>query len=376
MNKSPQVLFDRDVGSLSFFEEQLKDASERDIKSITFLIAGKYPHNEDEMTSFLKGMKLPVTGGIFPEVIYEGQHFTDAMLAILWFDEPQIHTFLNASDLNSPLHQQQEPIIKGSSLMTSLVFSNTKTRAAESALDALYYRSGQSMQYSGAGSTYLLGDETPSIVTNEGLVSDALQVALFPYQQKVSVGHGWSILSGPHLVTESEENKVKTLDYQAIKPYYESVIRTNLGDEVKDLTFEQMMNIFPIGIQPYDENMIVRATISYEDEQMQFVGDIPEFSSVYILAGEQEHLLDYVKSNADDFAERGNEEPNLSIIISCIGRRQHMAERSDEELSILSDSLGRGSQVVGMTSVGEIASNSTGLARLHSMTLVVANLWT
>jgi hypothetical protein len=297
------------------------------------------------------------------------------MIAILWFNETKVQTFTNASDLDSSLYHQQGPIFDNTLDTTSLVFSSTKTRAAEAALDALYYRTGQSIQYSGGGSTYALGDESPSIATNNGLVADALQVTFFPYKQQSIVGHGWSVLSGPHLVTESEENKIKTLDYQAIKTYYESLIRNSLGDEVKDLTFEQMMKKFPIGIQPYDETMIIRAVMSYVDGQMQFVGDIPEFSSVYILSGDQESLLSFMEEGADRFKEAASEKPDLSIVISCIGRRKHMAESSGKELTILSNNLANSKEVIGCTSEGEIASNSTGLACLHSMTMVVANIW-
>lgn len=375
MNKSPQVLFDCSAHSLSYFKEQLKGITEQEVKGVTFLISAEYPHTQESIDTFLKSMPVPVSGGVFPEVIYEGEYFTQGMIAILWFNETKVQTFTSASDLDSALYHQQGPIFDNTLDTTSLVFSNTKTRAAEAALDALYYRTGQSIQYSGGGSTYTLGDESASIVTNEGLVADALQVTFFPYKQKSIVGHGWSVLSGPHLVTESEENKIKTLDYQEIKPYYESLIRSSLGDEAKDLTFEQMMRIFPVGIQPYDETMIIRSVMSYVDGQMQFVGDIPEFSSIYILSGDQESLLSFVEESADSFKEVASEKPDLSIIISCLGRRAHMAESGEKELTILSGSLGGGRQVIGFTSEGEIASNSAGLACLHSMTMVVANIW-
>ena len=375
MKKSPEIIFDSERGSLAYFEEQLQNLDARGVKGVTFFIGGEYPHTQQGISAFLKSIPVPVSGGISPEVIYEGEYYDNGMLAILWFDEMKVKTFLQASDLSSPLYNQKEPIFDSTKHVSSLIFSNTKTRAAEAALDALYYRTGQSLQYAGGGMAYSLTDMTPSIATNDGLVADALQVTLFPYQQKTTVGHGWSVLSGPHLVTESVENKIKTLDYQEIKPYYESLIRSSLGDEVKDLTIEEMKEIFPVGIQPYDDTMIIRAVVCFENGEMQFVGDIPEFSSVYILTGEQESLLSFMEESAEGFREIATESPDLSIVFSCIGRRLHMAEHSQKELDILTENLGSGKRIVGFTSVGEIASNSTGLACLHSMTLVVANLW-
>ena len=375
MNKPPLVLFDCEAHSLSYFEEHLQNLDDQGVKGITFLIAEDYLHSPDTLTPFLKQMTVPVSGGLFTEIIYDGKYFTDGMIAILWFCEAHVSTFLDASNVNSALYQRQAPILEDETHKTSLVFTNTKTRAAEAALDALYYRSGQSSKYAGTGTGTLSALDAPSIFTNDGLVADAVQIVSFPYEQKTLVGHGWSILSGPHLVTESEENRVKTLDYQAIKPYYESLIKNSIGDKANDLTFEQMMEIYPIGIQPYDETMQVRAIYSYTDDCMQFFGDIPDFSSVYILSGERESLLSFVKNSSDKFEAIASEKPDLSIIFSCSGRRGHMAEKSDEELTLLVNSLGESRQVIGVRSIGEIASNSTGLACFHSMSLVVANLW-
>lgn len=374
MSHLPQILFDRSANSFSYFEEELQ--SVEGVKGITFLIASGCPQSQDTINAFLQTISVPVSGGVFPEVIYEGKYFSDGMIAILWFDDIYVNTFENASDLSSPLHTQRTPILERGESETSLIISNTQTRAAEAALDSLYYRCGQSTQYTGGGSGYPLDRPAPSIVTNNGLVADSLQITCFPYKQQINVGHGWSVLSGPHLVTDSEENRVKTLDYQEIRPYYESVIKNSLGKEVEGVTFEEMINRYPIGIQPYDEDMIVRDILSYADTTMNFIGDIPVFSSVYILAGKPDYLLSYAKESADTFKQIVNDKPDLTIIFSCIGRRIYMGDKSGEELDILTDNLEGSRQVIGVASFGEIASNTTGLACLHSMSIVVTNLWT
>lgn len=375
MKTPPQILFDSGENSLSYFEKLLKSVETEGVKSITFLIAAHYPHTQASMNGFLKKIPVPVSGGVFPEIIYNNHYYSGGMLALLWFDDARIHTFYDASCLDSELYQQQSPMHHGAEHMASLVFSNTKTRAAEAALDALYYRNGQSTQYSGGGAAYYGGCDKPSIVTKDGLVSDAMQIVCLPYEQVTRVGHGWSVLSGPHLVTESEENRVKALDYQAIKPYFQSLIRNSAGEEAANITFEEMLREFPVGIQPYDEEMIVRDILGYENDEMEFIGDIPEFSSIYILSGKKDSLLEYVKNNTGIFRDNTKTKPDLSLIFSCSGRRAHMGDKSAEELSILSDNLDNINRVVGVSSLGEIASNTAGLARLHSMSLAVSGLW-
>lgn len=378
MNKAPEILFDCDEQSLSLFEKKLQGIKQRGVKSITFLVAGQYPHTNEEMDGFLKNMPVPVSGGIFPEVIHDSHYYSNAIIALLWFDDVSIHTFERVSESSSSLYQYHPSLSESAKQATSLVFSSVKTREAEATLDALYYRNGQITQYAGAGSAYSAGCFEPSIISNKGLVDDAIQIICLPYEQITRVGHGWSVLSGPHLVTESDKNRVMTLDYQPIKEYFESIVCQSLGGDISELTLDKMLEQHPVGIQTYDEDMVVRDILRYDSEttEFEFIGDIPEYSNIYILSGEKENLLDYVKENAEHLNAAENTETSLSIIFSCIGRRHHMGEKSDEELGILFSHMGYSDRIVGASSLGEIASNETGLARLHSMSLVVTKLCT
>lgn len=374
MNKSLEIVFDCQEQSLTFLEAQLQQAIQQGAQGVSILLASNYPHTEEALNGCLKRLSVPVSGAVFPELIYGNQYYDTAAIALLWFHEIKIHTFLGVSNLDSELYQRQTPIDGRAEHMTSLVFSNTKTRAAEAALDALYFRNGQGSHYAGAGAGYSESSRRPSIITNDGLVSDAMQITRLPYTQATRVGHGWSILSGPHLVTESEENRVATLDYQAIKPYFQQIIQTHYSKDLSALSFEEMMSLFPVGIQPYDEDMIVRDLLAYEAGEIQFIGDIPEFSNIYILTGEPESLLKYVEQHSAQFEANAQTDPSLSIIFSCVGRRRHMGNKSDQELNLLATSLQKSQQLIGVSSLGEIASNNVGLARLHSMSLVVSSL--
>lgn len=376
MAKAPEILFDCDEQSLSYFEKKFQGIDEQGVKGITLLVASQYPHSAEEMNSFLKKIPVPISGGVFPEVIHNSQYYSDAIIALLWFDDISIHTFEGVSQSNSSLYQYQATISDNAGNTTSLVFSSAKTRESEATLDALYYRNGQITQYAGAGSAYCGGCNDPSLISNNGLIADAIQIVCLPFEQVTRVRHGWSVLSGPHLVTESDKNRVKTLDYQPIKPYFESLIRESMAIDMLGLSLEKMLEQHPVGIQPYDEDMVVRDILRYNSEtlEFEFIGDIPEYSNIYILSGEKESLLNYVKENAEQLNASASNEISLSMIFSCIGRRKHMGETSDEELNILCSHMGNTDRVIGASTLGEIASNETGLARLHSMSLVVTNL--
>lgn len=381
MNESPEIIFDCDGQSLASVERKLEGIVAKGVKSVTLLVAAKFPHTSEEMNRFLTRIPVDVSGGVFPEVIYNSQYYDNALIAVLWFDDLSIETFEEVSKSDSSLYDHRLNFPVTNDKTSSLVFSNAMTREAEATLDALYYRNGQVTQYAGAGSAYCGECADASVITNHGLVADAIQIVRLPYPQETQVGHGWSVLSGPHLVTSADKNRIKTLDYQAIKPYFESIINQCRGStdaEADESTLQKMLQEHPVGIQPYDEDMIVRDILRYDDEteEFEFIGDIPEFSNIYILTGQQDSLLQYVKDNVWNIHTCDARQSNLSLIFSCIGRRYHMGDKSNEELKLLFNHLGNTDRVIGASTLGEIASNETGLARLHSMSLVVTNLCT
>jgi hypothetical protein len=181
------------------------------------------------------------------------------------------------------------------------------------------------------------------------------------------------VLSGPHLVTESDGNHVKSLDYRPIKPYFEQLIKDNHAEDLSELPFDQLISRFPMGIKPYDEDVLVRDALGYKQGGIQYIGDIPVYSKVYLLSGTPEVLLSFVTGNPEYF-EPNAESSTLSLIFSCVGRRSHMGEHSNTELKNLSPMLNSKNTIIGTSSVGEVAVNKSGLPCLHNMSLVVSRL--
>jgi hypothetical protein len=374
MSTHPKIVFDKEHQSLDFIKETIDSEIQLGVQGVTFLLGKNYQHTQDTLDAFLKSLSIPVSGAIFPEVIYNNTYHDDAIIAILWYTKPEITTFRNISQDDSELYQHQPENADAPDSMTSLVFMDTTTRISEAALDALYYRNGDQYQYAGAGAGFADGTNRACILCSDGVVSDSLQVTCLPFTQQNYVGHGWSILSGPHLVTTAEENRVMSLDYQPIESYIREKIQQNHSEDLSSMEFQKLVSRFPIGLQPYDEDMLVRDPLKFEEGALHFIGDIPEFSNIYVLSGEPETLLSYVENNLSHFESEDSAQSSLSFIFSCIGRRFHMGAKSDDELETLSQSLKSGNTVIGTSSLGEIASNNAGLARLHSMSLVVSSL--
>ena len=350
MYSPPKVFFDREQQSLDYIKAMLDSEVQQGVLGVTFLLGKHYQHTQDSLDVFLKSLIIPVSGAIFPEVIYDNKYYDDAVIAVLWYETPDIKTFRNISQDDSALNKHQSDNAAAPASKTSLVFMDTTTRTSEAALDALYYRNGNNYQHAGAGAGFADGTNRACILCKDGVVSDSLQVTCLAFTQKNYVGHGWSVLSGPHLVTTAEENRVISLDYQPIESYIRERIQEKYADDLSHIEFQKLVSRFPIGIQLYDEDMLVRDPLKFEDGALHFIGDIPEFSNVYVLSGEPETLLSYVENNLSHFESADADQSSLSFIFSCISRRFHMGAKSDAELEILSQSLNSSNTIIGTSS--------------------------
>lgn len=156
MYTPPKIFFDREHQSLDHVSTMLDSEIQQGVQGVTFLLGKNYQHDQGSLDSFLKSLTIPVSGAIFPEVIYANKYYDDAIIAVLWFEEPDIKTFRDISQDDSALYKHQSDTDADPTSMTSLVFMDTTTRTSEAALDALYYRNGHNYQYAGAGAGLLM----------------------------------------------------------------------------------------------------------------------------------------------------------------------------------------------------------------------------
>ncbi|PKM78205.1 MAG: hypothetical protein CVU90_04025, partial [Firmicutes bacterium HGW-Firmicutes-15] len=62
----------------------------------------------------------------------------------------------------------------------------------------------------------------------------------------------------------------------------------------------------------------------------------------------------------------------LAILISCVGRRMILKQRTEEELEGVRDTLDKGTVMAGFYSYGEIAPLRTGgKSKLHNQTMTI-----
>jgi hypothetical protein len=111
---------------------------------------------------------------------------------------------------------------------------------------------------------------------------------------------------------------------------------------------------------------------------MTFAGDIPQGWTAQLMRGN----LDRLAAGAADAARQArnglkanDNDQRLSILVSCIGRRLLMGQRTIEEVEAAGAELGSGTVRLGFYSYGEIAPHATsGQCELHNQTMTVTTL--
>jgi hypothetical protein len=205
------------------------------------------------------------------------------------------------------------------------------------------------------------------------------------YGTAVRVGHGsaggWDLFGPRRQVTKSTGNVLFELDGEPALDLYERYLGP---EESKGLPSSALL--FPI--QVYDtqapDSAVVRTVLAIDREarSMTFAGDVPQGWTAQLMRGN----LDRLAAGAADAARQAHtglaaasgapaNTERLSILVSCIGRRLLMGQRTIEEVEAAGAELGRDTLRLGFYSYGEISPHAkSGDCELHNQTMTVTTL--
>ena len=221
------------------------------------------------------------------------------------------------------------------------------------------------------------GPPAPGRVVLVGLYGDALRVGTG------SLG-GWESFGPDRVVTRAAGNVLHELDAQPALELY----RRYLGPLAAELPASALR--FPLAVGGPDEAevRVVRTVLGVDEgtATMTFAGDVPEGASVRLMRASPEALV----LGAEGAASRAlaaldaaagpvaADAPVLALLVSCVGRRLVLGQRTEEELEAVHDVLadaGRRATLAGFYSYGEIAPAARGeRGALHNQTMTVTLL--
>lgn len=212
------------------------------------------------------------------------------------------------------------------------------------------------------------------IVDNQAGVKNMV-LAIGFYGDHLQVGYGsmggWDSFGVDREVTRSTGNILYELDGKPALELY----KRYLGTHAADLPASALL--FPLSYRPnHSETALVRTVLSVneDDGSMVFAGDIPQSEYVRLMKANSDRLI----CGAGDAAEMSkvslqNSDPDLAILISCVGRKLVLKQKVEEELDIIREVIGSRAAFTGFYSYGEICPSKPfeQHCELHNQTMTI-----
>jgi len=204
--------------------------------------------------------------------------------------------------------------------------------------------------------------------------SAAVGVAFYGEHLEVGVSAigGWRPFGPDRLITRSHKNVLYEFDGRPALALYKEY----LGEYAEDLPASGLM--FPLELRGEEPGQtVLRALLSVDEEaqSITYAGDVPEGAQARFMFATIDDLIQGTHAAAKTSLERlGSFSPQLSILVSCNGRRYVLKQRTEEELEAVKEALGTRTALTGFYSYGEIApSDSGGGSRLHNETMTITS---
>ncbi len=141
-----------------------------DVDGLLLLATPSVDVTTDGFSSILRSLPVPVCGGLFPQVIVDGERHESGLLAIGLPTEPTITVVSELSDAGVDLDASLPT--NGADAAFVFVDAYTDPDGVQSLIDALFrtYSVGLNVVGGGAGR---LHDEGPCLFTADGVIEDA-----------------------------------------------------------------------------------------------------------------------------------------------------------------------------------------------------------
>ncbi|HMN79617.1 MAG TPA: FIST C-terminal domain-containing protein [Burkholderiaceae bacterium] len=265
---------------------------------------------------------------------------------------------------------------QGPDLAGVLVLSDGLSVNGTHLLEGLVSVLGETMPISGG----LAGDGARFERTLVGLdepPAGARVVAIGFYGASLRIGQaavgGWDAFGPPRRITRSSNNVLFELDGSPALDLYERY----LGDEATGLPGTALLYPLQIWDPAHPEDTAVRTVLSIDHDvgSMTFAGDLPQGWSAQLMRGTHARLIrgaGDAAAHALDSLGADAEVPALALLISCVGRRLLMGQRTADEVEAVAEALGADVAQIGFYSYGEIAPRERQRkCDLHNQTMTV-----
>lgn len=362
---------EKDIIKLEKCLNQLNE--EKETKAILFLMADSDHYSESELTPLLNSYSKPIIGGIFPELIFEGERKEMGVLLLSLSFELTAQVFDLSKDVD--IYQKQlEEVQKDSMnpLSSLFVFIDSLAQRKSLFIETLFNFFGVNTTYIGGGAGSLSFEKLACIISNQGFHTNSAIIGWGNHEMTLGVAHGWHSFSDVLKVTETKNNCVKTLNWRPAFEVYKETVELHSDIKLTTENFSEIAKSYPLGIEKLDAEMVVRDPFKNCTKGLHFVDAIEEGEYVKVLHGNMESLLKGAEIAKDLALSKLNDkmDQNSFFTIDCISRALFMGESYSKELEVIS----KNKQVSGVLTIGEIANEGDSFLEMYNKTIVLA-IW-
>lgn len=180
---------------------------------------------------------------------------------------------------------------------------------------------------------------------------------------------GWTGFGPKRIITKSEGNILYELDGKPALDLYKKY----LGDKSKELPKSALL--YPLSVKTTeDAQPIVRTILNIDEETntMILAGDVPQGSTVQLMMSTVDDIAEGASIAAKQATINRKNLPQLALLVSCIGRKLVMDQRTEEEVEEVLDVIGNQSKIIGYYSYGEMAPfQGNNACMLHNQTMTL-----
>ena len=200
-------------------------------------------------------------------------------------------------------------------------------------------------------------------------------VAIGLYGDRLQVGcgsrGGWEPFGPERLITRSSGSVLYELDGEPALDLY----RRYLGDQAAALPASGLA--FPLAIRGASGEPVVRTILAIDDaaRSLTFAGDVPTGHRARLMKTNVGGLVAGAAAAATTSRGAAAGSPDLAILISCVGRKLVMKQRTEDELEAVRTALGARTALAGFYSYGEIAPfGADAPCQLHNQTMTITTI--
>jgi hypothetical protein len=196
-----------------------------------------------------------------------------------------------------------------------------------------------------------------TLVLLNGEPEQAIVAALGFYGDRLKVGYGamggWDPFGPERVITRSKGNILYEFEGEPALALYKNY----LGDQAKGLPTTGLH--FPLSLRAKEgTTSVVRTVLSVDENEqsMIFAGDIPQGVYARLMRANYERLIEgSVEAAKASHAAMGSSSPELAVVLSCVGRKLVLKQRTEEEVEGVREIMGKKTVLAGCYGYGGIS---------------------